>query len=151
MEDPDRRRALALTTSCTRRILAPDEVQDLRDYVIASELAQEGERGVALAMVQKIENGSVLSQPEAATIAKGFESRGEPWFHRFRAIPPDDGTIQGVRDPSRMRDATFTRDPSDCDCGRSECSECGCCAFLHEHDYAKNAFTPPKKDCGCSK
>jgi hypothetical protein len=146
MEDPDRRRALSLTVDSTRRILSEDEVQTLRRYVIGNNVG-----GVALAMVERANNGMVLTQPEAAAIAKGFESQGEPFFHRFRAIHDDD-TMPGVRDPVCVNQATrqFT---SSCQCDKKECAECGCCAFLYENN--KSAYAPPplppkkKEDCRC--
>lgn len=141
--DPDRKRAILLTTSCTKRLLLSSEISELREYVMKG----EGERGVALAMITKAENGNVLAQPDAAAIAQGFESRGEPWFSRFRAIDPEDGTVQGVMDPSRPK--TVARDPSACPCGKKSCPECSGVAFTHEHGYTKNAFNK-SEDCGCS-
>ena len=149
IEDPDRRRALELTTKSTSRILSAEEVMDLRDYVLKTDMSLHGNRGTALAMVQKIDNGMVLSQPEAAAIALGFETKGEPWFHRFRAIHEDDGTVQGVLDPSLHKKY---QDPTACPCNKSQCVEHNVCQFISEHNYVKSGLVQKKRkdDCGCS-
>ena len=146
--DIDGRRAMALTTACTMRILAQDEVAFVRDNVLATDMTK---RGVALAMLQKAESGKVLSRPEASAIAAGFETRGEPWFHAFQVIETQQKTDAGVRDMTACGRAKDSLDPSACSCDRANCSECGSCPFHIQHlgGGAQTTFSKPKADCGC--
>lgn len=147
MEDFDRRRATELVLKdATQRMLTPEEVRDLRDKVFTADMALEGKRGVALAMIQKAENGKVLSWPESVAIAEAIERiwQEKPLYN--------DGQQGGVKD----LDATCKK----CPCRGKGCPECSACVFTVEKvgGYVNNSLSGPKTypatvidptDCGC--
>ncbi len=122
LEDPDRARAIALTTRATTRILSNDEVSELRDFLWRTDVS-DMERGVALAVLQKTESGRVLTNPEAAAIAIGLGFPVGGFLH-------------------------VDANESECVCDCQKCPECSTCPYSEKKKTAKPE--PEKaKGCGC--
>lgn len=148
VEDYDRRRATELVLNdATRRLLTVSEVNEIRNAVAPAEKTSVEKRMVALAMLDKANNGKVLSYDESRAVAQAVE---EIWLHK----PVGDGFDAGVRDLS----ATCHR----CACkGGSKCAECLACPFsemgvvgggsrnsLAGAPLFSRPLTKPE-DCGC--
>ena len=151
MEDFDRKRATNLVLKdATQRLLSAAEVKALRDTVLTAdmEVGEEGSRGVALAVVQKAENGHVLTWPEAVAVADAIEAE---WQDK----PMSGGFGDGVRDTA----VTCKK----CACRGKKCPECNACAFSLTDigAYQTNSLSRPSyshgttkdnwgSDCGCN-
>lgn len=144
MEDFDRRRATQLVLNDgTKRLLSPTEINALRGAVLTTDMSLHGNRGVALAMISKAENGKVLSYAEADAVAQSIE---KIWLKK----PLGMGVQSGVRDPS----ATCHK------CACNNCPECKACAFNvgEMGGHVRNSLSRPPtyaavlnkpEDCGC--
>ena len=152
VEDFDRRRATSLVlTDGTTRILTPTEINKLHSAVLMADQSLHGQRGVALAMLNKAENGRILTYPEAQAVAQAIE---EIWLNK-----PLSGGVQGggVRDIKAV-----CHKCGGCSAGKP-CPECSACKFDVDAigGYVRNSLSRPPTyarpipsspaDCGCNK
>jgi hypothetical protein len=131
--DPDMKRSFALVTKSTSHLMAPSEIEELRGMVIRNDHAGPG---VSLSILNKAENGHILTSPEAIAVAKSISKKelGEPWFHLFKTYSEEESRFNiGVRDPSACGRLNYKKDPSSCVCGGGNCPECSACPYNVSH------------------
>ena len=117
-EDVDRKRAMKLTlVDATQRILSPEEVRSIHSAVLQSDMSSD-EKGVGLTIVQRINNGVVLTWPEANALAQSID---KIWLEKPAKIIGEGSHVDGV-DVCRL---------CDCDTTKS-CPECSSCPFMVE-------------------
>jgi len=145
VKEVDRQRATDLVLKdATQRMLTPAEVRLLRDAVLTADMELSRYRGVALAHIDRLNNGHVVTYAEAEAVALAIE--------RLAAIQPltEYQFDSGVRD----REATCHR----CACGTTTCPECSACAFdvsqvggiQRSSLSVRSMYVRPKSDdCGC--
>jgi hypothetical protein len=147
--DRDAFRSATLASRSTKMLLSPDEVNELRENALRS-IDDSQRRGVALALLERIGNGHVLTLDEAEKLQSAI-GVGDPLFHASRPIPLDSDLYVGVRDVGACKRAHANRDPSACSCNSTKCPECGSCPFVLRSVGGASGSAYMKRPSACGK